>query len=146
VHSHIQIITRMAFKIRPFSLFKVQSACLRVLGFWPGPENQALQRKHFVLSVMNCVFTISMQVFQLNFIVNGTEDVSVMMESILLFITRIAIIVKMVVYLLKHNELKLLLETFDNLVTEGGYKKWWGYNQIYQVKPYNYIHRYQIFV
>jgi hypothetical protein len=109
----------MAFKIRPFSLFRVQYFCLRALGFWPGPENQALEGKHFTLTVLNCVFTTLVLMFQLNFALNSTENVSAMMESLLLSSTRFLAIVRMLAYLFKHNEFKVLLETFDQLVTEG---------------------------
>jgi hypothetical protein len=109
----------MAFKLRPFSLFKVPSGCMRSLGIWPGPENQALDRKHFGLFILNCVFTAFVLVFQLNFAFNSTDDISAMIESLVLSITRILVIIKLVNFLLKYREFNELLEIFDSLVTDG---------------------------
>jgi L-lactate permease len=109
----------MAFKIRPFSLFKVQSVCLRKVGLWPGPENQALHRKHLARTALNLIITILVLVFELNFALNSTDNISAMIECLVSGITRIAVILKLAVYLLKHTKFKELLETFDKLVTDG---------------------------
>jgi uncharacterized membrane protein len=114
-----QTSVRMAFKIRPFSLFKVQNICLRKIGFWPGPENQKLHRKYFALLVFNCVCTIIALLIQLNFAFNSTANISAMVESLVSSITGISVIIKITVYLLKHKEFKELLATFDTIVTDG---------------------------
>jgi hypothetical protein len=109
----------MAFKIRPFSLFKLQSVCLRALGIWPGPENQTLRRKHLALSIWHCVFTTIILALQLNFTFNSFDNMSAMIESLVLSLTGILVVIKMLVYLWKRDEFKELLETFDNLVNDG---------------------------
>jgi hypothetical protein len=114
----------MAFKIRPFSLFKVPNVCLRTLGFWPGPENQARQTKHFAVSVLNCVFMTIVLVVQIDFTFNGSDDLSMMIESLVLSFTCSLTVIKIVVYLLKRNELEELLDTFDSLVTNGELTFW----------------------
>jgi hypothetical protein len=119
LHSLHPTSTRMAFKIRPFSLFKVQSVCLRKVGVWPGPENQALHRKHLARTALNLIIISIVLVFELNFAINSTDNLSAMMECLVLGITGIAAILKLAVYLLKHREFKEILETFDKLVTDG---------------------------
>jgi hypothetical protein len=97
----------------------VQNVCLRAVGFWPGPENQAIDRKHFTITMSNCALLIVILVCQINFAFNSLDDKTAMVESVILSFTGILVIVKMVIYLWKYNEFIGLLETFDRLVTEG---------------------------
>lgn len=100
------------------SFFRVQKIALKFIGFW-AVDYASVKIWKIYLAILNAFVVIAAVIFELAFVYENRENLSLMLECLCPLTTKFVTAVKLLIYVWKRNEIGALLEFLQNGYVQG---------------------------